>query len=170
MSPEPEHRIEQIFSAARALPLQERRAFLERACGGDAELRRGVESLLEAHERAGRFLQPTVVLSTPNGPMERPGLRVGRYKLLEQIGEGGFGLVWMAEQEEPVRRRVALKIIKLGMDTREVIARFEAERQALAMMEHPNIARLRWRVAGPRLASPGGVRAARPNRGGAVLS
>jgi serine/threonine protein kinase len=71
---------------------------------------------------------------------EQPGTRIGHYKLLEQIGEGGFGIVWMAEQEEPVRRRVALKIIKLGMDTREVVARFEAERQALSMMEHPNIA------------------------------
>src|SRR5215831_4839206 len=73
---------------------------------------------------------------------ETSGTRIGRYKLLEQIGEGGFGVVWMAEQEEPVHRRVALKIIKLGMDTKQVIARFEAERQALAMMDHPNIARV----------------------------
>ena len=78
--------------------------------------------------------------STQDPLGEQPGARIGRYKLLEQIGEGGFGVVWMAEQEEPVRRRVALKIIKPGMDTREVVARFEAERQALAMMEHPNIA------------------------------
>src|SRR5205809_405740 len=75
-------------------------------------------------------------------PTETSGTRIGRYKLLEQIGEGGFGVVWMAEQEEPVRRRVALKIIKLGMDTREAVARFEAERQALALMDHPNIARV----------------------------
>src|SRR5215475_4016119 len=75
-------------------------------------------------------------------PSETTGTRIGRYKLLEQIGEGGFGVVWMAEQEEPVRRRVALKIIKLGMDTKQVIARFEAERQALAMMDHPNIAKV----------------------------
>ena len=75
-------------------------------------------------------------------PSEKPGDHIGRYKLLEVIGEGGFGVVWMAEQEEPVRRKVALKIIKLGMDTRQVVARFEAERQALAIMEHPGIARV----------------------------
>jgi serine/threonine protein kinase len=140
MSPDQEHRLEEIFSAARGLPPLEQAAFLNRACGKDAELRRQVDSLLQAHEEAGRFLQPTVALSTPKASMEKPGDRIGRYKLLEQIGEGGFGVVWMAEQEEPVRRRVALKIIKLGMDTREVVARFEAERQALAMMDHPHIA------------------------------
>src|SRR5215471_6543521 len=85
-------------------------------------------------------LQPLSVLETLPGA--NAGDQIGRYKLLEQIGEGGFGEVWMAEQEEPVRRRVALKIIKLGMDTKEVVARFEAERQALALMEHPNIARV----------------------------
>ncbi|HVM51376.1 MAG TPA: protein kinase [Candidatus Acidoferrum sp.] len=118
----------------------ERQAYLDRACGSDEALRQEVESLLNAHEQAGAFLQPTVALALPNAPAEKPGDRIGRYKLLEQIGEGGFGVVWMAEQEEPVRRRVALKIIKLGMDTREVVARFEAERQALAMMDHPGIA------------------------------
>jgi len=142
MSPEQEHRLEEIFSAAHALPPLERAASLERACGGDAELRRQADSLLEAHEQAGQFLQPAVALTAPNALVGKAGDRIGRYKLLEQIGEGGFGVVWMAEQEEPVRRRVALKIIKLGMDTREVVARFEAERQALAMMEHPNIARV----------------------------
>jgi WD40 repeat protein/serine/threonine protein kinase len=142
MSPDQERRLEEIFSAARNLPARERTAFLERACGDDAELRRQADSLLAAHEQAGQFLQPTVALSIPNAPFEKSGDRIGRYKLLEQIGEGGFGVVWMAEQEEPVRRRVALKIIKLGMDTREVVARFEGERQALAMMEHPNIARV----------------------------
>jgi len=142
MSLDPEHRLEEIFNAARKLPPQERAAFLERACGGDAELRRQADSLLAAHDQAGQFLQPTVALSTPNALVGKSGDRIGRYKLLEQIGEGGFGVVWMAEQEEPVRRRVALKIIKLGMDTKEVVARFEAERQALAMMEHPNIARV----------------------------
>jgi eukaryotic-like serine/threonine-protein kinase len=139
MSPDQEHRLEEIFSAARHLPPPEREAFLQQACGGDAELRRQADSLLAAHAQAGQFLQATVVVS-PKGPMESPGNRIGRYKLLEQIGEGGFGVVWMAEQEEPVRRRVALKIIKLGMDTKEVVARFEAERQALAMMDHPGIA------------------------------
>ena len=110
MSPNQEHRLEEVFSAARDLPPLERSAFLERACGGDAELRRQADSLLEAHEQAGQFLQPTVALSTPNAPVEKPADRIGHYKLLEQIGEGGFGVVWMAEQEEPVRRRVALKI------------------------------------------------------------
>jgi serine/threonine protein kinase len=140
MSLDQERRLEEVFSAARGLPAQERTAFLERACGGDAELRRQADSLFAAHDQAGQFLQPTVTLSLPNAPVEKPGDRIGRYKLLEQIGEGGFGVVWMAEQEEPVRRRVAFKIIKLGMDTKEVVARFEAERQALAMMDHPSIA------------------------------
>ena len=125
-----------------------RRAYLDRACGGDVALRQEVESLLEANAAAGEFLlrpagigagagQKTVSLSLLS---ETTGTRIGRYKLLEQIGEGGFGVVWMAEQEEPVRRRGALKIIKLGMDTKEVVARFDAERQALAMMDHPHIA------------------------------
>ena len=140
MSLDQEHRLEEVFSAARELPPLERSAFLERACGDDAELRRQADSLLEAHEQAGHFLQPIIALSPASAPFEKSGDRIGRYKLLQQIGEGGFGAVWMAEQEEPVRRRVALKIIKLGMDTKEVVARFEAERQALAMMDHPNIA------------------------------
>ena len=122
----------------------EQRAYLDRACGGDAALRAEVESLLAANAAAGEFLlhpahigasaaQKTGLLPPLS---EVSGTRIGRYKLLEQIGEGGFGVVWMAEQEEPVRRRAALKIIKLGMDTKEVVARFEAERQALAMMDH----------------------------------
>ena len=102
-------------------------------------MRAEVESLLAANEQAGGFMVAQAV-SVPMPPTEKAGDRIGRYKLLEQIGEGGFAVVWMAEQEEPVRRRVALKIIKLGMDTKEVVARFEAERQALAMMEHPHIA------------------------------
>ena len=130
-----------IFAEALRLSVPaERRAYLNQACGGDEALRQEVESLLAAHEQAGEFLQSTVALPIPNSPVEKPGDRIGRYKLLEQIGEGGFGVVYMAEQEEPVRRRVALKIIKLGMDTKEVVARFEAERQALALMDHPNIA------------------------------
>ena len=140
--------MEELFDAACALSLEARGAFLDRACAGNAPLRQEVESLLAAHEQAGDYLlrpaaigaraaQKTILLSPLS---ETTGTRIGRYKLLEQIGEGGFGVVWMAEQEEPVRRRVALKIIKLGMDTKEVVARFEAERQALAMMDHPNIA------------------------------
>src|SRR5579863_6599438 len=84
----------------------------------------------------------TIILSATVLSSENPGAKIGRYKLLQQIGEGGFGTVWMAEQEQPVRRRVALKVIKLGMDTKEVVARFEQERQALAMMDHPNIAKV----------------------------
>jgi eukaryotic-like serine/threonine-protein kinase len=120
----------------------ERESYLAHACQGDPELRQQVESLLRAHEQAGEFLGQSVKLPPPNFVTERAGTMIGRYKLLELIGEGGFGTVWMAEQEEPVRRRVALKIIKPGMDTKQVLARFEAERQALAMMEHPSIARV----------------------------
>ena len=111
---------------------------------GDQTLRAHIEDLLDAERRAPEFLdQPTRGESaTAPLPGPKPGATVGRYKLLEQIGEGGFGVVFMAEQTEPVVRRVALKVIKLGMDTRQVIARFEAERQALAMMDHPNIARV----------------------------
>ena len=127
-----------------------RAAYLASTCGTDTALRRRVEALLRAAENAGDFLeQPPVGLagdadstSFACGLSEKSGDRIGRYKLLEQIGEGGCGVVYMAEQEEPVRRRVALKVIKLGMDTKSVIARFEAERQALALMDHPNIAKV----------------------------
>jgi WD40 repeat protein len=137
-------RLETIFALAMEIAdAKERAAFVERACVGDETLCREVEALLQADEGAGNFMKATQVVSPTNAiPSEQPGDRIGRYKLLEQIGEGGFGVVWMAEQEEPVRRRVALKIIKLGMDTRQVLARFEAERQALALMEHPNIAKV----------------------------
>ncbi|HUG66887.1 MAG TPA: protein kinase [Pirellulaceae bacterium] len=124
---------------------QARAAFLDDACAGDPSLREGVELLLQAHEKAGEFLQgkPPGLSPTVDQPItEKPGTAIGRYKLLEQIGEGGFGVVFMAEQQEPVRRKLALKIIKPGMDTKEVIARFEAERQALAIMDHPNIAKV----------------------------
>ena len=117
-------------------------AYLEAACQGDSALRQQVEALLSAHARAGDFLEQSVIPPAEEPIGEGPGTRIGRYKLLEKIGEGGFGLVFMAEQTEPVNRKVALKIIKAGMDTREVIARFEAERQALALMDHPNIARV----------------------------
>jgi serine/threonine protein kinase/WD40 repeat protein len=123
----------------------ERAAYLDRACAADPDLRRGVEELLAAHGRSGSFLARPA-LGEPTAAeepiAERPGSVIGPYKLMEQIGEGGFGLVFVAEQQQPVRRKVALKIIKPGMDTREVIARFEAERQALALMDHPNIARV----------------------------
>src|SRR5688572_1231506 len=143
-----ESRVEDIFFAALDRPTAgERAAYLAEACGGDMDLRRRVERLLEAHTRMGGFLQvPAAVAFSPALPdspiAESPGDIIGPYKLLEQIGEGGFGIVFMAEQTAPVRRRVALKVLKPGMDTRQVIARFEAERQALAMMDHPNIARV----------------------------
>jgi serine/threonine protein kinase len=142
---------EQIFSEALALPADERPPFLDGACRGDGELRQRIESLVGAFEAAGGFMCADRTIDTarimgdyPSPPTsaESPGDWIGRYKLLQQLGEGGCGVVWMAEQEEPVRRRVAVKIIKLGMDTSEVIARFEAERQALAMMDHPNIAKI----------------------------
>ncbi len=122
----------------------QRRDYLDKACAGNASLRRDVEELLAAHETVGGFLGDSRRdgLSGAARISEREGDRIGRYRLLQKLGEGGCGVVYLAEQEEPVRRRVALKIIKLGMDTRSVIARFEAERQALAMMEHPNIARV----------------------------
>ena len=135
-----------IFKAAVKLPPDRRAAYLDQACGSDAELRGEIESLLHAHDATGGFLE-----DVPAGPdptedyqpiAERPGTVIGPYKLMEQIGEGGFGLVFVAEQQHPIRRKVALKIIKPGMDTRDVIARFEAERQALALMDHANIARV----------------------------
>lgn len=138
-----EERVQQILWEALKLSGEARSTYLESACAGDAALQEEVQSLLEAEEQAGTFLCSQAVQEGPTVLLaEKAGDHIGRYKLLEQIGEGGFGVVWMAEQEEPVRRRVALKIIKLGMDTKEVVARFEAERQALAMMEHPNIARV----------------------------
>jgi serine/threonine protein kinase len=139
-------RMEEIFGEAVAIPAgRARAAYLDQACGGDAELRGRVEQLLAAHDATGNFLTLPEAdgITGPYVPLaEGPKSRIGRYKLLEQIGEGGFGFVFMAEQEEPVRRLVALKIIKLGMDTRQVVARFEAERQALALMDHANIARV----------------------------
>ncbi len=136
----------EAFLEAMDRPAAERDAFVEEACGGDEPLRARVLALIHSLDGAGEFLAdpggdaaPTRA-ATP--PAEGPCTIIGRYKLLQQIGEGGFGVVFMAEQQEPIRRRVALKIIKLGMDTRAVMARFEAERQALAMMDHPNIARV----------------------------
>jgi len=138
-----------------------RARFLDKACAGDVHLRAAVEAMLLAHADAEDFFaQGRAAVNAPEVDAqaaaviheayidieemadEQIGSRVGRYKLLQKIGEGGCGTVYMAEQEEPVRRQVALKVIKLGMDTKSVIARFEAERQALAMMDHPNIARV----------------------------
>src|SRR5439155_8039905 len=136
-----------VFNAALEFASEaDRAAYIAEACAGDDVLARKVRALLQAHHEAEDFFQSaprcggdsisTALLT------EKPGTVIGRYKLREKIGEGGMGVVYMAEQEEPVRRRVALKVIKLGMDTRSVVARFEAERQALAMMDHPNIAKV----------------------------
>jgi serine/threonine protein kinase len=136
--------LKEIFLQACALPKEQRASFLDLHCGNDAKLRAAVEELLHAHDSAGQFLAgPTLNSSAAQDPAPAAPLRqIGPYQLLEIIGEGGFGVVYLAEQQTPVRRRVALKLIKAGMDTKEVIARFDAERQALAMMEHPNIARV----------------------------
>jgi serine/threonine protein kinase/Flp pilus assembly protein TadD len=134
-----------IFVVAVKMLPDQWEAYLEEACAGDEDLRRRVEELLEAHRKAGSFLaSPAAPAATIDESRiaEGPGAAIGPYKLLEQIGEGGFGVVFMAEQQQPVRRKVALKVLKPGMDTRQVIARFEAERQALALMDHPNIAKV----------------------------
>jgi serine/threonine protein kinase len=132
-----------IFAEALSLSVPNaREAYLDQACTGNQPLREEVESLLSAHAKAGDFLNQTYPLLASDFLIERTGTMIGRYKLLEKIGEGGFGVVYMAEQVEPVQRKVALKIIKAGMDTKEVVARFEAERQALALMNHPNIAKV----------------------------
>jgi serine/threonine protein kinase/tetratricopeptide (TPR) repeat protein len=139
-------RVKSIFLAAvERYPADQWSAFLDGACGEDAKLRERVERLLGAHDG-----QKSLHLPAPSQPgetvarpsVERPGEMVGPYKLMEQIGEGGMGVVYVAEQSAPVRRRVALKVIKPGMDSRQVVARFEAERQALALMDHPNIAKV----------------------------
>src|SRR6266404_3722984 len=136
-----------VFTEALRLPREQRARYLSEACKGDGEFRRRVEALLQAYEQAGDFLGRSAAERPPKAAQlpaagEKPGDRIGHYKLLQQIGEGGSGVVYMAEQEEPVRRRVALKLIKPGMDTKSVIARFEAERQALALMDHPSIAKV----------------------------
>jgi serine/threonine protein kinase/Tfp pilus assembly protein PilF len=136
---------EALFDQLLTIPASSRAAFLEKVCAGEPQQRQRLEVLLHAHEHPGSFLQAPVSaeVATVDEPMtERPGTVIGPYKLLEQIGEGGMGLVFVAEQQQPIRRRVALKVIKPGMDTRQVIARFEAERQALALMDHPNIAKV----------------------------
>jgi WD40 repeat protein/serine/threonine protein kinase len=152
MPAEPRY-LKEVFLAALAVGPDERASWLDEACGQDADLRRHVELMLAAHDTPQSLLdRPARAAIRPELPSfgaaatidepiaERPGIVIGPYKLLEQIGEGGFGVVFMAEQTQPVRRKVALKVLKPGMDTRQVVARFEAERQALALMDHPNIA------------------------------
>ena len=143
-----------FLSALDRTQLSERAEFVRQACGNDAALRQHVEDLLKVHEQPDSLLdQPRINFNAPSDlaedtpatvvrPSTHVGTVIGPYKLHEQIGEGGMGLVYMAEQQRPVRRLVALKVVKPGMDSRQVIARFEAERQALAMMDHPNIARV----------------------------
>ena len=138
---------EEIFDAAIQLASREERVkFLDDACAGDVGLRSAVDDLLWAFDHPDSLFDiPTASLAGSPGPAEissMAGQMIGRYRLEKEIGEGGFGVVYLAEQQEPVRRHVALKIVKPGMDTREVIARFEAERQALALMDHPSIARV----------------------------
>src|SRR5262245_19277422 len=130
----------------------QRRAYLDEACAHQPELRKQVEDLLRLHEGADSFLEKPAAEPPSTGPFpdtadpapsgEAPGDFIGPYKLVEPIGEGGMGTVWMARQQEPVKRVVALKLIKAGMDSKQVIARFEAERQALAILDHANIARV----------------------------
>ncbi len=153
-------REEALFALALEKPVEKRAAFLDAVCEGDAALRARLEALLAAHDQPDTLLmaplegshlrdeasarqpQPLTQPEPKGAPDEAVGQTLGRYRLLEKIGEGGCGVVYVAEQTEPVRRRVALKVIKLGMDTKQVVARFEAERQALAMMDHPNIAKV----------------------------
>ncbi len=139
--------VEALFTAAlRFETAAQRSAFLERACAGAPEVRRRIEDLLSAHSQAGGFLEDSAVPSTAQAEVEEisegPGTQIGNYVLRERLGEGGFGVVYLAEQTEPVRREVAIKIIKLGMDTKQVVARFQAERQAQALTDHPNIAKV----------------------------
>ena len=135
----PSPSVEQLFNAALARPAPERGAFLDRACADRPNLRARLDRLIAAHDSPEEPLAAPVFTLIPE---EKPDDVIGRYRLVQKLGEGGCGVVWMAEQQEPVRRQVAVKVIKLGMDTREVIARFEAERQALAILEHPNIAKV----------------------------
>src|SRR4051794_26496789 len=139
-----------LFQAAVQLAADARPTFLDGACHGNPALRQRLDALLAANESPDEFLDApkpdrkplkTMKIEIADVPDEAVGQTLGNYKLLQKIGEGGCGAVYMAEQEHPVRRRVAVKVIKLGMDTRNVIARFEAERQALALMDHPNIAK-----------------------------
>ena len=147
MSMNPQRAQELFHAALKLTDPAARRQLLDRECGGDSALRQRVEALLAAHDASAGFGNepsgPSVsdTVDTSNGA--RSGmLLAGRYKLLEAIGEGGMGTVWVAEQLQPVRRKVAIKLVKAGMDSRQVLARFEAERQALAVMDHPHIAKV----------------------------
>src|SRR6185503_20117481 len=149
--PSPQEREAALFALAAEKPVAERAAFLQAVCGADGALRQRLEVLLCAHDQPDELLRDdasnptvkaTIKMDLADEPDEAVGQTLGRYKLLERVGEGVCGVGYVAEQTEPVRRRVALKVIKLGMDTKQVIARFEAERQALAMMDHPNIAKV----------------------------
>jgi serine/threonine protein kinase len=146
MAPSPPSAKAVFDEAIEIASLEERRAYLDRVCADAPDLRQMVEALLTAYQQAGSFLESPVAAPgeavTQAPTTEQPGTAIGPYKLIEQIGEGGMGTVWMAQQTEPVKRLVAVKLIKAGMDSRQVIARFEAERQALALMDHPNIARV----------------------------
>ncbi|HET6251885.1 MAG TPA: serine/threonine-protein kinase, partial [Tepidisphaeraceae bacterium] len=144
MNPLERERARELFAAALQEEPAGRSVFLEQACQNDPKMRAEVGAMLAAAQESGDR-SPTATVRDPanaSAPADAAGSTIGPYKLLQLIGEGGFGSVFMAEQQHPVRRRVALKIIKLGMDTRAVIARFDAERQALAMMDHPNIAKI----------------------------
>src|SRR5688572_31729403 len=133
----------ELFEQALRLGPNERSAFLDAECGPDSALRQRIKEMLAAAEASEESGSTAADLGQHSASRTEPiGDHIGRYRLLQKIGEGGCGVVYRAEQEEPVRRRVALKVIKRGMDTRQVIARFEAERQALAMMDHPNIAKV----------------------------
>ena len=143
-------RVEELFAQAVERPPDERRAFLDASCAGDMRLLREVESLLQVDddEASSGFMSTPVRVECAQGAGDLlvrdecvGSLMAGRYKILRPLGEGGMGIVYLAEQISPLRRRVAIKVLKLGMDTRQVVARFEAERQALAMMDHPSIAR-----------------------------
>ena len=135
-----------VFNIARRIESREARAdYLQQACGSDPEAQRRVADLLQVYEQEQSFLElpaAAIQATIDHSVTEKAGSQIGPYKLLQQIGEGGMGTVWMAQQSEPVKRLVAVKLIKAGMDSRQVIARFEAERQALALMDHPNIARV----------------------------
>jgi tetratricopeptide (TPR) repeat protein/tRNA A-37 threonylcarbamoyl transferase component Bud32 len=136
-------RFQSVFQAVAELPAAERAAVLERECAGDTELRRRVEALLKAHDDSGELPAAPTEPTAACAPAVEPGqVFAGRYKLREKLGEGGMGVVFVADQSAPVQRRVALKVIRAGLDTRRLLARFEQERQALALMDHPNIAKV----------------------------